>query len=251
LNCCISCRDFFYVELLCLCINPNSLNIFESLIQKLCLDSNRNKKRRKKSFPQTPASLPCGPHAIFPPLAHSHVQPRGPTRPIPRAPASRAPFPQTLAPPPCSRGPRRARSRSSQPPALFSLTSTPRAHSLLFPNRQRTLSLVPAARASSSRRSSCRRGRPPACLRGHSARPHCPCARPWPALWRGPPQLQGPCVRLLQQQAWPSPASTYTCAGEPSRYNPSRDTPPWPWYPSRPCSSPVKPIAAPAVLSNA
>jgi hypothetical protein len=38
---------FFYVELLCLCINSNSLNKFESLVEILYLDLNRNKKEEK------------------------------------------------------------------------------------------------------------------------------------------------------------------------------------------------------------
>jgi hypothetical protein len=39
----------FYVELLCLCIHSNSLNIFEYLIQKLYLNSNRKTKRKKRT----------------------------------------------------------------------------------------------------------------------------------------------------------------------------------------------------------
>jgi hypothetical protein len=68
--------SFSYVKLLCSCINSNSLNIFESLVQLLYLDLNMNKKEekiakwkttKKPTFLSLPLSAYVGP-----------ISPRGP-----------------------------------------------------------------------------------------------------------------------------------------------------------------------------
>jgi hypothetical protein len=90
--------SFSYVELLCSCINSNSLNIFESLVQILYLDLNRNKKEEKiakwKKQQRSPSS-PLGlrrPNLPRDPAPSPSAYPRPtPRRRGPAAPAQRAP----------------------------------------------------------------------------------------------------------------------------------------------------------------
>jgi hypothetical protein len=128
--------SFSYVELLCSCINSNSLNIFESLVQILYLDLNRNKKEEKiakwkkqQRSPPSPLGLrrpnlprdPAAPAQRAPHrAARSRAQLRGPApapspgQPTPRArPSSRV---RLTCGPACARGSAPASSRRRPSP---------------------------------------------------------------------------------------------------------------------------------------
>jgi hypothetical protein len=170
--------SFSYVELLCSCINSNSLNISESLVQILYLDLNRNKKEEKIAkwkkqqrsplfflSPSRPAPAQRAPHraaqfsasppssSAFP-LRPGQLGQRPPCQPMPRTPR---PIPQPNSPA-CPSGRARSASAPSQP-STAACARLPSHIAHAFPAASRAPALCAARPARSQPRSAAARPR--------------------------------------------------------------------------------------------